>query len=407
VTAARRALFPTLAAIALAGAGWAAFALLGWQDAASNAWFATGAALLLIIGLYASTYPIDITSLHQVGSTVLLAVTVGVAAKAALICAVMFAVTGDARTAVLGIAVAQIDPLSVAAIRRRSRLSRRGDALLRAWAAFDDPVTAVATALVTLAFLDRSQAVTAQSEWVTFLVVLAGTAVVNVLVTAAVYVLWRALATRGTARPAGRQRAVTVAMYGGLLAATVIAVWRLATLSAALIGLFYRPAFSKFLARLTTFAYWCAVAALGGLLVRGIDIPLGILLGVSAYVAQALAAFCLTRRESPDDRLLLALAQQNGITAIVLALFLESVIGGAAAVIAPAVLTANLLHVVANHLASRRLPGSRVIGLDGRTSPTGDEVDVRVPHPEDVAAGWSGHGDAITAESATRLPARR
>ncbi|MET8053576.1 hypothetical protein ABZU75_38940 [Streptosporangium sp. NPDC005286] len=51
------------------------------------------------------------------------------------------------------------------------------------------------------------------------------------------------------------------------------------------------------------------------------------------------------------DRVHLGLAQQNGVTAVILALVFERDFGGFVAVIAPAILTVNLVHAVANRTA--------------------------------------------------------
>src|SRR3569833_27797 len=105
-------------AATLAGA-----ALLGLG--VSNVWDTTGfvgspvyltsAAVLLGVGLIGSTRDIMFSDVRGRLGTVLSAVTLGVLAKAALIIAVMYAFTGS--TAVLfGLAVAQLDPLAVAAM---------------------------------------------------------------------------------------------------------------------------------------------------------------------------------------------------------------------------------------------------------------------------------------------------
>ncbi|MFD0598764.1 hypothetical protein ACFQZ4_46070 [Catellatospora coxensis] len=91
------------------------------------------------------------------------------------------------------------------------------------------------------------------------------------------------------------------------------------------------------------------------LLIDGIAIAEGISLGVAAFAAQTVAAWLLTRGMPRNDRWHLAAAQQNGITAIILALTLQIQFDGVVAVVAPAIITANLLHTAANHLLDRHL----------------------------------------------------
>jgi hypothetical protein len=69
------------------------------------------------------------------------------------------------------------------------------------------------------------------------------------------------------------------------------------------------------------------------------------------------AALVLTGGLPMLDRVHLGLAQQNGVTAVILALVFERDFGGFVAVIAPAILTVNLVHAVANRTADAWGPG--------------------------------------------------
>jgi hypothetical protein len=100
---------------------------------------------------------------------------------------------------------------------------------------------------------------------------------------------------------------------------------------------------------------YIAAVALGVLLIGGIDLWRGISLGVIAFFAQAIVAIPLTRNMPTSDRWHLAGAQQHGITAIILALTLEIQFDGVVAIVAPAIIAANVFHVVANHLIDWRL----------------------------------------------------
>jgi len=78
-----------------------------------------------------------------------------------------------------------------------------------------------------------------------------------------------------------------------------------------------------------------------------------VVLGIAAYVAQMLAGGFLSRGRSRMDRLYLAFSQQNGLTAIVLALVLEPDFPGAVAVIAPAIVVTNVLYAVGSAVVTR------------------------------------------------------
>jgi NhaP-type Na+/H+ or K+/H+ antiporter len=274
---------------------------------------------LLAIGLYGSTHGIDLPHLRTDVRTVILAVTVGVLLKAALITAVLLAVFQNPAYLVLGIAVAQIDPLSVAALGDSSRLSRRGRGLLLAWASFDDPVTALLTiyvAALALPFQDAPAATALDlGDAGTFTVDLAG----NLGLAAAAILLHRLV--RGSAPR--REFPVACAVLAVVFA---VGIWQTWVLAIALAGLAIRPrvpgrprAVERILDRSIDVAFLLASVLLGIVLSLGISPLPGIVLGVAAFAAQALVSLPLTRAQSRDDKVLLALAQQNGITAIILA----------------------------------------------------------------------------------------
>src|SRR5262249_41483900 len=79
---------------------------------AETSWYAQLAVLLLAIGLFASTQSISLPEVREHLRLTLVAVTLGVVVKAALIAAVMVLIFRRPEYLVVGIAVAQIDPLS-------------------------------------------------------------------------------------------------------------------------------------------------------------------------------------------------------------------------------------------------------------------------------------------------------
>ncbi|GII81187.1 hypothetical protein Sru01_61690 [Sphaerisporangium rufum] len=124
----------------------------------TSSWYLWGVSLLLAVGLYGSASGIPADAVHDL-RVVVTAVTVGVLLKTALIAGVMYVAGGLRPEAmILGVAVAQIDPLSVAALAGRSRMSRRAKSLLLSWASFDDPVTALLTVYLMAFALDGGAA---------------------------------------------------------------------------------------------------------------------------------------------------------------------------------------------------------------------------------------------------------
>ncbi|TMS00300.1 cation:proton antiporter [Nonomuraea basaltis] len=125
--------------IVLVGLGWLAADLGGVSGLEHSGAYLLLSSLLLAVGLYGSTHGIDRTEARQHGRLILLAVTVGVLLKAAFIAGVVYLVSGDPRAMILAVAVAQIDPPSVASVMADNRLSDRAKTILGAWSSFDEP----------------------------------------------------------------------------------------------------------------------------------------------------------------------------------------------------------------------------------------------------------------------------
>ena len=330
--------------LALVLACWALAAATHLRDVESWPVYPYLTAALLGIGLFASTSGIEVSQARAHRRIIALAITIGVLAKALIIGAVLYAATGDPLMWVLGVAVAQIDPLSVACLMTNRRMSERARTILAAWASFDDPMTVIlvvyAAAVATTSFgLGHPSARSPLGGLAVYSLDLGA----NLALAALTYLCWRAL------RPCPRGRAVALGLLGA------VAVWQFLMLAIALAGLFVRaPGRARTMRRLTTGALLVSGALLGVLLVQGVDLGRGVLLGSMAFVAQILAATALTRGMPQTDRVHLALAQQNGITAIILALRLETQFTGATAVTAPAIVVTNLVHATANRLWDRR-----------------------------------------------------
>lgn len=337
----------------LLGCGAAVSTGLPIVDPASS-WFFVLASTLLAVGLFASTS--GIPRLHRADlGIVLLAVTVGVVVKAAIIAGVMVLAFREPAYLVLGAVMAQIDPLSVAALRESSRLSVRGRAVLTAWSSFDDPVTSVlvlalAAVVAAMSAVEPRADAGAQS----LLSPVSGIAgnVALVLVAAAVWgalhVLVRRRDVGGAERPVFTATAA-VALLG--LAAVAVGNFLMFGLAAA--GLFFRPRIEAVLRRLISLAFAVATVVLGIVAAAGIAVVPGLVLGVTAFAAQSLVATVVAWSLPRSDRIRLVLGQQSGITAIILALLMEPVFAGTVAVVAPAIVAVNVLHLASNAFLDR------------------------------------------------------
>ncbi|MFD2420159.1 hypothetical protein [Amycolatopsis pigmentata] len=340
---------------AAVGAGWLIVHLPGLGHFTHSSAYLYGATTLLAIGLFGSTAGISLPSLKSHAGIVVSAVTVGVVLKAALITAVMYWAYPQPLFLVVGIAIAQIDPLSVAALRDSSRLSEEARSILAAWSSFDDPVTTLLSLYATALAVDM------MGETGTFSIMSVGSFLFSLLLNAVVAIVaagaWWVLTRRAGLRFITDERLPSKPNILATVLLVVImglAAWQLLFLGLAAAGLFFRPWLGPWLDRATNGAFLLASGGLGMLLLNGVDLTKGLLLGVTGFAAQVVVALILTvRLPSKADRAYLAVSQQNGITAIILALVLEQSLPGVAAVVAPAIVVINLLHLASTPLVGR------------------------------------------------------
>jgi len=350
----------SVALLAALGVGW----VVAWQwelravdESSAYGFFITA---LLGFGLYASTSGIEIAEFRRELRTVVVAVTLGVLAKVALIFGVVYLVHREPWHLVLAVAVAQIDPLSVAAVRAKSRMSASAKALLSAWASFDDPITVLLTVYLT-SFALAGGAVGGFGAFT-------ANFALNLALAGGAYLLWRL--ARGRVRPGERGRAarwaVRVSLALVVLAVGFVAVHFSLLLALALIGLFFRPDLGRLVDGLAEVGMFAATVAVGLVLAAEFSWALagvGAVLGAAAFGSQAVVAWALTLpRRWRGDRVRLCLGQQNGLTAIILALLLEPRFPGSIAVVAPAVVVVNLLNALANGAYDRLAPPARETG---------------------------------------------
>ena len=327
--------------LAPAGVGLAMAALLGAHNLEDSHVYMLVTSVLLAIGLYGSTFQIDLRQAREHRRLILLAVTVGVIVKAALIGVILTLAFHDPLFLLLGVVVAQIDPLAVAAVMDQPRLSDRAKTILASWSSFDDPVTVILgiyVATLVGQLTGSGGAGLAGSDAVSWLWQVGA----NAIFVLVAYAVWRAV------------RRWPAAVLFLLIVLVAVAVWQFTMLGLAITGLFVRPAIGRQL----SWAIWGALVAAaflaGMLLLDGVRLGAGASLGVAAFAAQVVVGYLLTRGLLGTDRVRLAFAQQNGITAIILALLFETQFPGVVAVVAPAIFVVNALHLIANSIIDRR-----------------------------------------------------
>jgi NhaP-type Na+/H+ or K+/H+ antiporter len=333
--------------------GLAIAAIFNFQGFQNQQWYLLTVAALLAIGLYSSTFGISIREARTHIKLILKAITIGVLLKAFIIGSVMSLILKSPMGYIFGIIVAQIDPLATAALMKGNRMSKRAQSILRAWSSFDDPMTVImslyAPVLVAMLVGVDWQPIrgTMQDVGVAGYIIETG---INLLFAAGIFVLWRLMKRHSKATNYVVIAIVALGMYGLLAGALSIAVYYFWMLGVAVLGLFMRPPIEKAIDHTLHWALSIAAVLLGILLINGISIWKGAALGLAAYIAQMIVGFLLTRKLPGRDRWHISFAQQNGITAIILALLFETYYPGTVAIVAPAIITTNTVHAVANRV---------------------------------------------------------
>ena len=317
-------LYPLL--IALAGLGIAS--VIDISDLPRQPYYDTFTYTLLAVGLYGSVYGIHLSELKNHTKIVLRAVTIGVLLKTVIIGLALYLVSGNAAAFLLGLTVAQIDPLSVANLIQggeTTKLSPRARTILSAWSSFDDPMTVLLSIYALYFFIPQNGTGDLLGSILPFFIGLGQ----NLLFALATYFIYKYIKKNFTA---------SIILLIACFVAAVAFQWMLGI---AIIGLFLRPEIKK-LPLIISGAFYIAVLLLGFLLVNGVFWLQGLALGVGAIIAQIIVGLLLTRDLPRDERLYLAFAQQNGITAMILALFFERDLSSTVGIVAPAIIFINL-----------------------------------------------------------------
>jgi hypothetical protein len=317
--------------------GFVVSVLLRNQDVRSLPGYEFVLYALLAVGLYGSVYGIDMHEFRNHRSLIGRAVTFGVVLKSILTGSILWLVFQTPYAFLFGIIVAQIDPLSVAHMieGKSGKFSEGGRTILRAWSSFDDPMTVLLAIYIYLPLTVSESGAFIPESYVLQLGA-------NLLFALLVWLLSK-VATNNR---------IELALLGITF---LVAVPFKLMLGIALVGLFLRPRF-ELLPRLVQISFINAAVVLGSLLeISGTSLLYGVVLGVLAFVAQAVATLLVAPRLHRTDKLFLALAQYNGITSVILALIIAQWVSQTVSVIAFAVVTINALYYGANHLLERRL----------------------------------------------------
>jgi NhaP-type Na+/H+ or K+/H+ antiporter len=353
--------------------GYVIASTVGIHDLQSAGWYPFVVATLLAAGLYASTYGINLKEAREHVKLILSAVTFGVVLKAIIIGSSLALMFNNPLFLILGVAVAQIDPLSVAGLMKGKRMSPKAKTILASWASFDDPITVIlslyAPLLITELFGVGLGSITGGHVSERMALAYARDFGLNLLLAGGVFGLWLLIRRYSSKAYAWLAVALAAGIYLLLVVAFSIAIVYFMMLGIALIGLFLRPPkIDKAIDHVIKWALCAAAVLLGFLLVGGIDIWKGIALGVAAYSAQIIVGFLLTNGLPRKDRWHIAFAQQNGITAIILALLFEPIYPGTVAIVAPAIIVINGLHGVVNRVLDKYLLGEQETAHQPRTS---------------------------------------
>ncbi|HVA97242.1 MAG TPA: hypothetical protein VND99_06305 [Candidatus Acidoferrales bacterium] len=299
--------------------------------------FNIAAIILLVIGLYASVYEIDITILKKHTHMVLSAITFGVILKSAIIGSLFFLITRNMLSFLLGVAVAQIDPLSVSYLLKSKdgSFSTVGRTILRVWSSFDDPMTI----LLSIFFVAPIILGTFYRNPFTYI----DEVFFNILFAFVIFVCNKFVNSE-----IGKK----VLLFFSLFIAIICNL----TLGISLIALFLRPTLGKALSSSVTIAFYIGVLLLGLTVTITLQSVLaGVLLGVIAFVAQIIATFLIAKKLTKTDKFHLAFAQYNGITSIGLGIFFQHSFPSITSIIALAVVTINSIYYLANHVLYKKI----------------------------------------------------
>jgi len=305
------------------------------RDAAGGVFhFVVGCALG--IGLYGSVYGIDIKILKNNLSTVLSAITVGVILKILVISALLSPFLGFSFSVLIATIIAQIDPLSTAAITDNNKITIDGKTIIRAWSSFDDPVTIIVAIWIAMFLYSENH-----GEMNFFWYDISISFLLNIILSAVIWLIYKM---------SSRSFAFDCLLLGITF---IVGIFFELFLAIAIIGLFLRPRIEKVVDNAVLFSLFFVSFLMGIILAEESSIYLGVAVGVFTVVSQIIAAIFLTRRLSYMDRVKLSIAHQSGVTAISLTLYFAQYNSHLLGIIAVAIITINILYLINNYVVDR------------------------------------------------------
>ena len=325
---------PLLTFVGVVALGFLVAQFVSFEPVIQGSFYSIILNLLLAIGFYASVHGIDLVEFKNQRNLILRVVTIGVLIKAFIIGGILFLFTGEPISFILGVVVAQIDPLSISNLLSQgvSRVSAKAKTIILSWASFDDPITVLLVFSFTVFIF---QTTSSGFEQVAFLLA-------NIILPVIAYGLVRI--------SNGRQQIQWIA----LALVFVLSVYYSLMLAVAISALFLRPQFPFDLSRVTEAAYLVALFILGVFPLGVINIKLGLVLAISAVLSQIFVTYVLARNLDRKDQRYIMFAQQNGLTAVVLALYFEQFMPGAIGIVATAIFIINFIHIVSFMILDRK-----------------------------------------------------
>lgn len=294
--------------------------------------------IALAIGLYGSVYGIDVESLKKNLNIVFSAISIGVILKISIIGGILWLYMQTPVAFLLAAIIAQIDPLSISALEKSKNLSKDGETILRAWSSFDDPITIIVSLwLASFVYINTS---------VSFSEIVSDAAITfyyNIIMAVIVYFLWRFL------RPLNK----AITCFSLLFISFILTIYFELFLGFAIIALFVRPPLFDYEETIIFVTLLIVSIILGMLLTNGINIIIGVIMGISTMLSQFIVAFFLTEKMTFHDKVKLSFAHQSGITAISLSLYFMQYDSSLIKSIAVAIVTINIGYIFANQIIDK------------------------------------------------------
>jgi len=308
------------------------FSQFKYDDFIHSKYFQVLIDMILVIGLYGAVYGINTNAFKENFKLIFSVITIGVIFKVIFVGTILFLLTDNPLSFLLATIIAQIDPVSVASLdNTKSKLTKQGKTILRAWASFDDPITVVLAISISMIILSIQ----------TSPLSIFYTELYNLLLVFLIYIIYYFIKNKSS-----------ILLYVLLFFAFIFSIYFELFLAIAVIGLFLRPKL-PFLDLLIYLLFLIVSFVIGVFINNGINLYEGVLYGVFTILAQVITTFILGRELIRCDKVRLSIAQQSGITAITLSLFLATKHDDIIPTIIVAIITINILYVIINFLTEK------------------------------------------------------